>query len=374
VTTRILASSSPGEVRIAAVRDGTLLDYALWRPGASDGVGDLYRGRVTARVPAMAGAFVALDAAVGFLPDSEGAAALTEGDVLVVRVTRSAQAGKGPRLTARISPAELPQPGSGVAGLLSHGAGPLLELADRYPDAPVLVDDAALLARFRPRLSVRLALCDKPVDDAIADQIDALASSSVDLPGGARLHIHPTPALVAIDVDSGGAIAVGSGKTAAHLAVNRSVIPTLARQIRLRNLSGAILVDFAGLPSRRRAVLAPALEAALADDPLHPRMLGFTMLGFAEIVRPRVHPPLHELLAGPHAAGLDALRCIAAEFAAAPHRLPALRASPSVITALQTDGEALPDLARRVGRPLILHADARLHATEWVIENSDVRG
>jgi hypothetical protein len=83
---------------------------------------------------------------------------------------------------------------------------------------------------------------------------------------------------------------------------------------------------------------------------------------------------LHELLAGPHAAGLDALRCIAAEFAAAPHRLPALRASPSVITALQTDGEALPDLARRVGRPLILHADARLHATEWVIENSDVRG
>ena len=112
-------------------------------------------------------------------------------------------------------------------------------------------------------------------------------------------------------------MASGGGKMAAHLAVNRAVLPALARQIRLRNLSGAILVDFAGLPARRRAALAPALHAALAEDPLRPRLLGFTALGLAEIVRPRVHPPLHELLAGPHAAGLAALRRIATEVACA---------------------------------------------------------
>ena len=104
------------------------------------------------------------------------------------------------------------------------------------------------------------------------------------------------------------------------MAVNRALLPALARQIRLRNLSGAILVDLAGLPARRRAALGPALAEALAEDPLRPRLLGFTALGLAEIVRPRVHPPLHELLAGPHAAGLAALRAVAAAVAAAPGR------------------------------------------------------
>jgi Ribonuclease G/E len=369
VTTRILATASPGEVRIAVVRDLSLLDYAIWRPGAPDGVGDLYRGRVTARVPAMAGAFLALDGAEGFLPDSEGAAGLTEGDVLAVRVTRSAQSGKGPRLTARLPQGEGSWQNTGPVGLIARGDGPLIELAEHHLGAAVLVDDAALVAWFRSRLGGRLSLYDKPIDDDAADQIEALARPAVDLHGGARLHIHPTPALVAIDVDAGGAIGAGRARTAAHLAVNRSVIPALARQIRLRNLSGAILVDFAGLPARRRVALGPALAAALADDPLGARLLGFTALGFAEVVRPRVRPPLHELLAGPHAAGLAALRLIAADHAVAPHRLPALRASPAVVAALQADAEALPDLARRAGSPLILHADPTLRATEWVIED-----
>src|SRR6185312_5197303 len=61
VTAQVLVACSPGEVRIAVVADDELLDYAIWRPGAPDGVGDLHRGRVTTRVPAMAGSFVALD-------------------------------------------------------------------------------------------------------------------------------------------------------------------------------------------------------------------------------------------------------------------------------------------------------------------------
>ena len=215
----------------------------------------------------MAGAFLALDGAEGFLPDSEGAAGLTEGDVLVVRVNRSAQGGKGPRLTARLPPGEGSWQNTGPVGLIARGVGPLLELAGHHPGAAVLVDDAALLARFRRRLGGRLSLCDKAIDDDAADQIEELAQPAVDLPGGAHLHIHPTPALVAIDVDAGGAIGAGRARTAAHLAVNRSVIPALAGQIRLRNLSGAILVDFAGLPARRRTALGPALAAALADDP-----------------------------------------------------------------------------------------------------------
>ena len=180
-------------------------------------------------------------------------------------------------------------------------------------------------------LGERVALCGVAFDEVIEDAVEALAVPDVELPRGGRLHIQPTPALVAIDVDAGSAVGGRQGKTAAHLGANRAMLPELARQIRLRNLSGAILVDFAGLPSRRRAALGPALAGALADDPVRPRLLGFTALGLAEIVRPRMHPPLHEQLAGPHAAGLAALRRIAAEVAAHPHRLPVLRASPAIV-------------------------------------------
>ncbi len=168
-----------------------------------------------------------------------------------------------------------------------------------------------------------------------------------------------------------GATAGRQGKAASQRAANLALLPRLAREIRLRNLSGAILVDFAGLKASRRSALAPALHAALAEDPLRPRLLGFTALGLAEIVRRRVHPPLHELLAGPHAAGLAALRRIAAEVASPPHRLPVLRASPAIVAALQSDSEALADLARRAGRALILRSDPTLPATAWILETKD---
>jgi len=362
MTPRILASCSPGEVRVAVVSRDELIDYALWRPGAPDGVGDLHVGRVTARVPAMAGCFVALDGTEGFLPDSECLAALHQGDTVRVRVTRAAQGGKGPRLTARLAPDEIAP---------ARGPGPLLELAQRFPGAPLHADDTALAARLRPTLADRLRLVGRAFDDALEEQVEALTQPEVKLPMGVRLHIQPTPALVAIDIDTGGFVASRGGKNTAHLAANRAALPALVRQIRLRNLSGAILVDFAGLPARRRASLGPGLHEALAQDPLCPRLLGFTALGLAEIVRPRVHPPLLELLEGPHAAGLAALRTIAAEVAARPYLAPALRGSPQVIGALQADADALADLARRTGRALIVRADPSLPATGWHIERSD---
>jgi Ribonuclease G/E len=381
VTTRILAACSPGEVRVAAERDGVLVDYAIWRPGAPDGVGDLYRGRVIARVPAMAGAFVALDGAEGFLPDSQGpdshradsqgADAVSAGSMLAVRVTRAAQGGKGPRLTARLAADEQALAGSGTPALLRRGPGAIERLAALHPDAAVLLDDAGVAAALRPVLGERVAVVRTAFDDELAGRIDALAEPSVALPGGAVLQIYPTPALVAIDMDAGAASGQRRGKWASQLAMNRAALPALGLEIRLRNLSGAILVDLAGLPARRRSELGPDLAAALADDPVGPRLLGFTQLGLAEIVRPRVHPPLHEMLAGPHAAGLAALRRIATEVAAAPHRTLRLRAGPAVVAALQADPVALPELAGRTGRALILRADPALPDISWTIEDAD---
>ncbi len=358
---RILALGSPGEVRVVLLASGVLTDYALWRPGAPDLVGDLHRGRVIAAVPAMAGAFVSLAGGIeGFLPDTAGAAGLGAGAAVLVRVVRAALGGKGPRLagvTAAAVGAPIAHPLiAGPPGLLRRGPSALARFAAAWPEADIHTDDPALLAALHPTLGARMVLDPDCLDPELEAEIAALAETTAPLPGGAYLHIHPTPALTAIDLDAGAATAVREGKRTAQAALNRAAIPELARQIRLRNLGGAILVDPAGLAVRRRAALGPALAAALAADPLAPRLLGFTALGLVEILRPVVHPPLHELLAGPHAAGLAALRAIAREVAANPAARPRLRAAPAIVAALQADPVALDALAARTGQALRLEA------------------
>jgi ribonuclease G len=345
------------------VRGNCLLDYALWRPGSPDGVGDVHAGRVIAAVPAMAGAFVALADSEGFLPDSEGAKGVPAGTILAVRITRAAQGSKGPRLTARVDDAA-----GGAVGLLRRGPNPVVRLAAQFPDSPVLVDDPGLAAALRAELGARVSVAGAVLDEDVAEAIDALSRPVVDLPGGARLSVWPTPALVAIDVDGAGGLAGGRGR---HEALNREVLPALAQQIRLRNLSGGIVVDLAGMAARKRAALAPDFVRALADDPLRPRFLGFTALGLAEIVRARVHPPLHELLSGPLAAGLAALRAVMGEYRRDPRGMKAVRAHPAVVSALRADGAALPDLARRTGRQVMLRAEPALAELAWTLETEN---
>jgi hypothetical protein len=206
------------------------------------------------------------------------------------------------------------------------------------------------------------------LDDNIADAIDALARPEVDLPCGARLSIWPTPALVAIDIDGAGAIAGSGNARTRHEALNRAVLPALAGHIRLRNLSGGIVVDVAGLPARKRISLAPGFADALAADPLRPKFLGFTALGLAEIVRPRIHPPLHELLAGPLATGLAALRGALSDFDRDPRAMASIRAHPAVVSALHADPVALPDMLRRTGRSVALRSDPSLPPRTWMLE------
>lgn len=286
----IAASARDDVVRVALIEAGRLTEYTIWRPGAPDGLGDLYTGRVSTRAPALGGVFVDLGGGSGFLPDSAGGRDTGEGDYLAVRIIRAAQGGKGPRL-------EIEHGETGAAdrpGLLRRGGGPLLDLISRYPEAQAIADDYALIAALKGRAAIVYRT--QAFDGDIEDEIAALAEPVCALPGGAAASITPTPALTAIDVDGGAASAERAEKTRAQARLNHDLIPELARQIRLRNLGGAILIDFAGMKAASRISLGPALEAALATDPLRPRLLGFTRLGFAEILRPRIRPALHEIL------------------------------------------------------------------------------
>lgn len=348
----ILVSRSPGERRVAWRRGGRFHRYIVERPALPDRVGDLVRGRVTKRAPAMDGVFVAIpdDAFLAERDLPEGMAMPNEGAVLPLRVTRAAAGGKGLRVSARGAPEPVPP---GPVGLVERAPDAALRFAAEAADAEIVADDPAEAARLRAALGrERVALRPRAFDDAAEAEAEALAAPEIALEGGAgRLLIHPLPALTAIDVDGGAATA--SKHRDALRALNERAVAEAARQIALRGLAGPILLDLAGLSFRQRRALEPALRRAVEGDPLC-EVLGLGPLGLWELRRARAHAPLHETLAGPLARGLALLRRAAREAEAAPARRLALRAPAPVLAALRGLPGALDEYAARAGRALAL--------------------
>ncbi|WP_354857281.1 ribonuclease E/G [Acetobacter fabarum] len=351
----------PGEMRIAVTKNDTLLDFALWRPAAPDMVGSVYHARIEALTPAMGGAFVALGGnQSGFLPLQNNAPKLTEGQAVTVEVSRAAQGGKGLRL--RLLAADI---ASEQKGLITPGPTPLARLAALWPTATVVVDSPAAAAFIPPALRDRREPGFAPYPDSIAAACDALEEPLVALPGGMEATITPTPALIAIDMDAPPA-QTGRTKQTAQFAANRDALPALMRQIRLRNLSGAILIDPAGLATRKRQALLEPVNAALKPDPLNPRCLGITALGLIEIVRTRIYPSLPELLNSPHGRALRVLRHILVH---APQTTQ-ITGGAGIIRALEQDPEAVADCARQLGHKLSLHTNHALPDLTWTVQES----
>nr|WP_305123259.1 ribonuclease E/G [Roseomonas sp. GC11] len=330
--------------------DGRLEAAFTERPARPEGVGDVHVARLSARAPAMGGAFLALAGGeTGFLPDTEGAKGRHEGAWLRVTVTRAAQGGKGPRLSAKgHEGAE-----QGPLRLIARGPDAPRLLAARHPQARLVVDHAATAARLRAALGAeRVTLSPAPAfSEELEEEFETLAGMAVPLPGGGRLTLHPTPALLAIDIDAG--TQAGGRDAAAHHRLNAAALAEALRQIRLRHLAGAILVDMAGMAVKKRQELLPWLKPALAADP-DLRLLGLTGLGLLEFQRRRTHTPLHEVLGhplSPLTRGLAALRRGARDAAARPGGRWALTAHPAVLEALRHWPGALEEFAALAGMP-----------------------
>lgn len=114
----------------------------------------------------------------------------------------------------------------------------------------------------------------------------------VKLKCGGRIIIEETKAVVAIDVDSGeGAAQGGLNK------VNQEAAEEIARQIVLRNLSGKIIIDFAGISEFKFLKKAmDILQENLADDFAKAKVLGLSRAGNVEVLRMRRKPSLNDLL------------------------------------------------------------------------------
>ena len=262
---------------------------------------------------------------------------------------------------------------------------PVLELLGGFaataPDRIVIDDRAAFaeargwLARHRaelvPRLAIHAGAAPLFEAEGVAAAIEEALLRRVPLPGGGGLTIETTAAAAMMDVDSGGAALVATNLAAARIA---------ARQIRLRNLAGPIVIDFIAMrkPGERERVRA-ALAAAVAQMPAPPQLLGWTRLGHMELVRERRRAALEEVLFEPASEGarvetaltvaLRALREVARAGDAAPARGLRLRVAPEVAACL-AEGAARPArqmLEARLGRPIALAASPAGGATAFDI-------
>ncbi|MGA1860690.1 ribonuclease E/G [Azospirillum sp. 11R-A] len=206
-----------------------------------------------------------------------------------------ARAGSAPRLLH-------PGPDAPTRALIEQGAAaPAAILVDDPPptdgirigDGPLLSSLCDWCGHHAPDLLPRLAghtdaqrLFDlHDLDSAIAGLLDV----RVPLPLGGSLVIERTEALTVVDVNA--------GERGNPLDVNLDAAAEIARQLRLRNVGGIVVVDFVNMRSRGDAerVLA-ALSQAVESDPVQTQVYGMSKLGLVELTRTRRGTPLAVLL------------------------------------------------------------------------------
>ncbi|TWA62024.1 ribonuclease E/ribonuclease G [Azospirillum brasilense] len=214
----------------------------------------------------------------------------------------AAERGGGPALL-------LPGPDAPRRALIEHGAAVPSRIivddvalardlagwcADRAPDLEERVEpfDARLLAAPSDG---RQRLFDLRDLDA---EIETLLGTRVPLSGGGSLVIERTEAMTVVDVNA--------GERGNPLDVNLEAAAEVARQLRLRNAGGIVVVDFVNMRNRGDAErLLNALSRAVEDDPAQTQVYGLSKLGLVEMTRARRGTALADLLGAVRTAAAE---------------------------------------------------------------------
>lgn len=129
---------------------------------------------------------------------------------------------------------------------------------------------------------------------SLETQIDRALSSNVWLRSGASIVIEPTEALTAIDVNTSKTEIKKKDEETFH-QINIEAAREICRQLRLRNLSGMILIDFINMKSQEcNQELLDELRTQSKEDPVQTTVIDMTALGLVEMTRKRTYRPLHE--------------------------------------------------------------------------------
>ena len=132
---------------------------------------------------------------------------------------------------------------------------------------------------------------------SLKTKINELLGKNIWLKSGAYLVIEPTEALTVIDVNTGKFIKKASDTDETFFQVNAEAAKECARQLRLRNISGMVMIDFINMKSaEKREALLQLLRAETIKDEVQTDVIDYTALGLVEVTRKRIGRPLREVL------------------------------------------------------------------------------
>ncbi len=126
----------------------------------------------------------------------------------------------------------------------------------------------------------------------LENQIESIYTPKVELPSGASLVINPTEALISIDVNSGKAIK-GKQIEETALSVNLEAAREIARQLRLRDLGGLVVIDFIDMrDGKHQTQVQKELKEALKKDKAKVDVGRLSRFGLLELSRQRIRPSI----------------------------------------------------------------------------------
>ncbi|HEX2198014.1 MAG TPA: ribonuclease E/G, partial [Burkholderiales bacterium] len=162
---------------------------------------------------------------------------------------------------------------------------------------------AAFAEHYMPQVRARLEhyTGERPLFDLydVETQIEKALSRRVDLKSGGTLVIDQTEAMTTIDVNTGGFVGSRNFDDTVF-KTNLEAAQAIARQLRLRNLGGIIIVDFIDMEGEEhRSAVLEEFKRALARDRTRITVSGFTALGLVEMTRKRTRESLARVLCEP---------------------------------------------------------------------------
>jgi ribonuclease G len=234
---------------------------------------------------------------------------------------------------------------------------------------------SAFAKEYMPQVLDRLEhyTGERPLFDmyGVEDEIQKALARRVDLKSGGYLIIDQTEAMTTIDVNTGGY--VGSRNFDDTIfKTNLEAAQTIARQLRVRNLGGIIIIDFIDMDTdeHRNAVLTE-LNKALTRDHTRITVSGFTQLGLVEMTRKRTRESLAHVLCEtcptcggrgevktPHTVCFEILRELLREsrqFSAREFRI--LATQDVIDLFLDDESQSLAQLSAFIERPVSLQAE-----------------
>lgn len=218
----------------------------------------------------------------------------------------------------------------------------------------------------------------------VEDQLEAMYHPVVQLKSGGYLVINPTEALVSIDINSGRSTREhGIEQTA--VATNLEAAQEIARQLRLRDMAGLVVIDFIDMESNSNVrKVEKAMKAALANDRARIQVGRISQFGLLEMSRQRLRTGVLEastrecphcegtgLVRTASSAGLSALRMLEEEAAKGRGSQLTLRASQeAAFYVLNRKRGELGEVEERYGVMIDVQSDGQLEGARMTVESS----